>query len=296
MKITNVLLLFTLVLFAYSCKNKVKKEKATDDFSVEIDKESLEDKTVKKIFLNLPSPIELTNTILSTKEPYNKELLNSVERVDNYTTTSKLALNFGIYGADLCYCRVYDQLQESITYLSAIRKISDKLQIPEEEGAQTINRIEENMENRDSIFYIISDTYANADAYLKENERELSATFILIGGWVEGMHFAINLLGEDMHNNLLVNKIAEQKYSYQNLMTLIENAKDEVALADVYPKFEALEKIYDQIEITYEEPIVVTDQETKVTTIDSDSKVTITTEQFQEIANLIAQIRSEIIS
>ncbi|MBI9067106.1 MAG: hypothetical protein JEZ09_07425 [Salinivirgaceae bacterium] len=295
MKLFQLVFILSILTLIYSCKNNTKKDAVDDINNIEFDAESEQDKTITKIFLNLPSPIELTNTILSTKNPYNPELLNPVEKVNNYSTTAKLALNFGIFGADLCYCRVYDQLQSSISYLSAIRKLSEKLQIPEEEGAETINRIEENMSNRDSIFHIISETYANADGYLKENERDLTATFILIGGWVEGMHFAVNLIEENSDNLILINKIAEQKYSYQNLMSLLEGAKDNSALIEIYPLFEKLDVIFKNVEITYEEPIIVTDQETKITTIDNDSKISITTEQIKEITQLIGEIREKII-
>lgn len=296
MKLINSFIFISVLFLVFSCKNNTKQNAVDEAIKIELDKESVSDKTVKKIFLNLPSPIELTNTILSSKTAFDSELLNKVESVEKYTTTSDLALNFGIYGADLCYCRVYDQLQASISYLSSIRKISDKLQIPEDEGAETINRIEENMNNSDSIFHIISETYANADGYLKENEREITATLILVGGWVEGMHFAVNLLNSAGDKDILINKIAEQKYSYQNLMTLIKEAQNDATVAPLIPLFEKLELVYNAIEITYEKPSVITDEKTKVTSIENESEININKDQLKEITELIGEIRTKIIS
>jgi hypothetical protein len=294
MKYIKIAVLFGLYFNLFGCINKsdsTKKEVVTIDF----DKETDQEKTVKKIFFNLPSPIEITQTILATKSPFNNELPNSATNVTNYSSSSDLALNFGVYGADLCYCRVYDQLQSSISYLAAIRKITVLLQIPEEEGSETINRIEENIENRDSIFQIIAETYAGADGYLKENDRDLTAALIIVGGWIEGMYIAVNLLNTQTNQSLL-NNIAEQKYSYENLMSVIAEYRDNPAIAELTPYFESLQKVYAQITITHDKSVVVTDQETKVTTIENESQISITPQQLKEITNLIVEIRSKIVS
>ncbi|HAN00038.1 MAG TPA: hypothetical protein DCQ26_15670 [Marinilabiliales bacterium] len=294
MKYIKIAVLFGLYFNLFGCINKsdsTKKEVVTIDF----DKETDQEKTVKKIFFNLPSPIEITQTILATKSPFNNELPNSATNVTNYSSSSDLALNFGVYGADLCYCRVYDQLQSSISYLAAIRKITVLLQIPEEEGSETINRIEENIENRDSIFQIIAETYAGADGYLKENDRDLTAALIIVGGWIEGMYIAVNLLNTQANQSLL-NNIAEQKYSYENLMSVIAEYRDNPAIAELTPYFESLQKVYAQITITHDKSVVVTDQETKVTTIENESQISITPQQLKEITNLIVEIRSKIVS
>jgi len=296
MKLILLFILSGFILFNLGCTNNTSKNENNLKDDISSEKTNTHEKTIKKIFFNLPSPIELTQTILSANSPYNIDLLNPTDNVKNYETSAKLALNFGIYGADLCYCRVYDQLQESISYLSTIRKISDKLQIPEAEGAETINRIEESISNSDSIFEIISDTYASADSYLKENERDLTATFILIGGWVEGMYFAVNINNEGKSKNQLNNKIAEQKFSMQNMMMLINEYSDNSTIAEFHPLFLKLNTIYENISISYDKAVVVTDQETKVTTIDNATTINISQQQLDEIHNLISEIRSKIIS
>jgi hypothetical protein len=287
------LLVFAAIIVS-SCNNKKETQKK-DVLSFDSEKELDNEKTVKKVFFNLPSPIEITQTILATKSPYNQELLNPVSNLSNYSSSSDLALNFGVYGADLCYCRVYDQLQSAIAYLAVIRKLTSQLQIPEDAGTETINRIEENIGNRDSIFQIISETYSEADGYLKENDRELTAALILIGGWVEGMHFAVNLQS-NQNNQALISSIAEQKYSLGNLISLIEEYKDNAAFAEIYPFFEKLVFVYNTVTITRDKSVIVTDQDTKITSIDSESNIQITKEQLNEIKNIIGEIRTKIVS
>ena len=297
MKLFKFIALFAFIIFLAGCQNNTKKSNLdTQIEDIDITQDSTQEVAIRKVFFNLPSPIELTQTILASKSAFNSAFLNPVEKVNNYSTSSKLALNFGVYGADLCYCRVYDQLQESISYLAAIRKISDKLQIPEEEGAETIKKIEESIEDRDLIFEIIADTYASADGYLKENERDLTATFILIGGWVEGMYFSVNINNDAESKNRLNINIAEQKFALQNLMKLISDYSDNSTIADLNPLFIELSNVYEGITISYETPIVITDQEKGVTTIDNSANIDVTQQQLDEITDLIVKIRSKIVS
>jgi hypothetical protein len=170
-------------------------------------------------------------------------LLNPISNLEKINTSSSLALILAFMGRFMLL-PCYDQLQESISYLSVIRKITDKLQIPEEEGSQTINRIEESIDNRDSIFHIISDTYASADSYLKENERDLTASLILVGGWVEGMHFAINIAAKNKSDQEIINRIAETKYTLDNLLSLIDQYKDHPGVSDLVPYFIKLKEVY----------------------------------------------------
>jgi hypothetical protein len=286
-----------LTIIAAACTNDGSKHKSNNlQDSAMLKNELKSETTVKKIFFNLPSPVELTQTLLKTKEPFKIDLLNPISNLEKYNTSSSLALNFGVYGADLCYCRVYDQLQESISYLSVIRKITDKLQIPEEEGSQTINRIEESIDNRDSIFHIISDTYASADSYLKENERDLTASLILVGGWVEGMHFAINIAAKNKSDQEIINRIAEQKYTLDNLLSLIDQYKDHPGVSDLVPYFIKLKEVYTGVNINHDKPVIVTDKDEQVTKIDNPGVVIISAEQLNKISQLVDQVRNKIIS
>lgn len=285
----------TTLFTACNSKSDKKKEKAIDAIDINVNL-SEEDKAVKTIFLNLPSPIELTQILLEADAKFNESLLNPTNKVDSYITSSNLALNFGIYGTDLCYCRAFEELQQSITYLAVIRTVTDKLQIPEDEGAKTLNRIEESLENRDSIFQIIADTYASADSYLKENERDLTATLILVGGWVEGMHLAVNIKEESGNSEDIINRIAEQKYPLENLMKILENFKSDNSLSAIYPKLKELDAVYQAVTITHNKPVIITDNESKETVIDNQSKIDISSEQLDEITRLIGEIRSIIVS
>jgi hypothetical protein len=296
MKLTYKVLPIFIACVAVSCTSESKRAKEQQLKSVLTIDSSECEATVKKIFFNLPSPVEITQTLLKTEEPFNSDMLNSADNLDKYNTSSSLALNFGVYGADLCYCRVYDQLQDAINYLSVIKKVTEKLQIPEDEGSETINRIEQSLENRDSIFYIISDTYAKADSYLKENERDVTASLILVGAWVEGMHFATVLATQPDASEEIINNIVDQKYTVANLINLLNTYNETPEVAALTDDFNKIQEVYNSIEVVYDKSVVVnTDQQDHVTSIDAPVTVKITKEQLNELARLMGGIREKII-
>ena len=170
---TYILLLFTIFgtfIFNTSCNFSNDSNQVDNDSINNIDLNGDHSRKVKKIFYNVPSPIEMASVIQKSGAQYKPEILNSSKVVDKYVNVQQQALNLGVYGSDLSYVRLFDQIQLSINYLSSIKKLCDELNIPEQQGSFAISRMETNMDNRDSLLQIITETYASADAYLKENE------------------------------------------------------------------------------------------------------------------------------
>lgn len=60
-------------------------------------------KSGKSIFYGLYSPIELTKIFENVGAEYTQPVLNPTENASNYLSSSKAALNLGVYGVDLGY-------------------------------------------------------------------------------------------------------------------------------------------------------------------------------------------------
>jgi len=299
MNFKNILILLSLlslVLFN-SCNNSNQDFNENGDNLINEDDSALIDhkKKVKMIFYNIPSPVEMATILQKTSPDYNSEILNPHNAYSKYTTNKKIALNLGIYGSDLSYSRLFDQIQSSVNYLSSIKKLSDNLGIPQDEGSFTIGRIEENIENRDSILTIISDTYSTADAYLKENGRGCTATLIIVGGWIEALYIATQIVNESDTNQEILEKIAEQKFSLANLLELSKTYKDDDDIKDLLPELEILSEKFEDIEITYSKGEVITDEANKTTTLKSQVTINVTSEIIKDIGIIVERIRTSII-
>lgn len=299
MKITytlSTIMIIASLLFFTSCNNDEKVERDDDiQISEKVDEFDKDAEKVKVIFYNVPSPVEMTSIMKKAGLGFNNELLNSVNNATNYVKAEKIAMNLGVYGADLSYVRIFDQIQSSVQYLSVIKKFTETLGIPQDEGTFTVERLEENLNNRDSLLTIITETYGNADMYLKENNRGSVAALIVMGGWIEALYIATAIVDEKNQDEIIMERIAEQKYSLNNMIELMGMYKDNQAISSYYPQFIELQKIYENVNIIAGEGTVHVDSVTKKTTVSSDSSIEITFDQVTEIHNKVESIRMSII-
>jgi len=300
MKLSNIKYfpITILIILLLSCNPDNFKKTNIESDTIDLSDESLNinTKKVTKIFYNVPSPIEMASLMQRAGVYYDPNILNSTKNTSKYLNNSEQALNLGVYGADLSYTRIFDQIQESMNYLTAIKKISDQLGIPRQEGAFTVNKIEENIDNKDSLLIIISNTYSNTDLYLKENNRGNIAAKIILGGWIEALYVAVNVVNEKKPNNEIMLRIAEQKYSLDNLIELLNEYKQDKDIQHYLVAIKELKTVFDQIEIDYEEgQAITTDKDTKTTTINSQAKINVSINNIKAIKSVVSKIRSEIV-
>lgn len=286
------LLLTSIILFNNCSREKTEDENST--FNEKIIKDSADINRVKVIFYNVPSPVEMASILQRSGITYNPELLNPIKNVDKYLTSPKIAMNLGVYGADLSYVRMFDQMQESMSYLAVIKKFTEKLGIPSDKGQLTVGRLEDNLNNRDSLLSIISETYSNADIYLKENNRGSTAALIILGGWIEALFTATGMVEKPENSVEIMNRIAEQKFSLNNMIDLMNVYKSDEIIASYLPKLIELQKIYEKVTISGNNTKAETDASKKVTTLDTNSSIKITIENVKEINAYVSGIRAEI--
>ena len=293
----RIIVIFLLPLVFYSCNNS---KNSSNDANVDSDSANnigFQDhaQKVKKIFYNIPSPIEMSSLMQRAGADYDPSILNRIESAERYNTNSKMALNLGVYGANLSYTRMSDQIQESVNYLSVIRKLSEGLGIPQQPGTFAVSRIEQNIENRDSLLYIITDIYASADIYLKESNRGSTAALIILGGWVEALYIATNIVDYNDPSKEIMERIAEQKYSLNNLIELLKVYENDEIIALYMPLLEKLNATFDKIEIITTKAEIITDSVKKVTSISNQNKINVAIENIKELKTIVTELRKELI-
>jgi hypothetical protein len=293
----TILPLITIALFLItlaSCQSSTAPSvDATTDGARETQAQRSE--LIKQIFYNIPSPIEMANLIQKTNVQYKPELLSKHGREKEFLTQDIQALNLGVYGADLSYCRVFDQIQESIKYLSSIRYLTQALQIPQDESNKAVERLEKNLSNKDSLINVVIDMFTNADTYLKENQREGTAVLILVGSWVEGMYIATNLIPDNAKRPELLERIAHQKHSSQNLKKLLEPyATENQFRQTVFEHLQSIAQSFENVTVN-QSPVKVTDDaQQQKTVLQSESKYSIAPATYTEIKEKLAKLRSVI--
>lgn len=253
------------------------------------------DVKAQNVFYSIPSPIETTTLLKAAGAKYNAKILNPIENVSKYETVAAKALNLGVYGSDLSFTSIFDQTQESMLYLRCTNKLASGLGISGAFDETTTSRIESNMQNRDSLLAIISDSYWNADSYLKENGQPGVSALIVTGGWMEGLYIATQVAAATK-NEGIVTRIGEQKLSLDNLIALLESYKAEnETIPSLLTQLAELKKTFDAIPVTSTETKTTTDTTKGLSTISNSSSFKLTTEQLKQISDKCAQIRNKII-
>ena len=253
--------------------------------------------TAKRIFYSLPSPLETAMLIKNAGAVYNEELLNPTGNTSKYITSRSKALNLGVYSTDLSYASLFDQTQATLDYIAAAKEMADGLNILDAINEETIQFLEDNINNREAVIDVISETLMNSSSFLKENGLEATASVILVGGWMEGLYIATSLVDErNLEGSKLVERIVDQKLSLDIMINLLKVSGEDADAQAVLKDVMALKTIFDKITLEQGEVTAVEDPETNVTTLKSESSIEITPGVFRELKAKVEEIRISYIS
>ena len=247
-----------------------------DTTNVNMDSSNITKTNIKeKQFFNLPSPIELYTFLFENNVKFQGELLNSTSNVDKYVTTAEKGVALGIYASDIAYCAVYNKSDETVNYFVVSKRLADDLGLMEGFDEKTIDRINNNLHNSDSLYNISTDSYSMALNYLRAQNREELLPLMIFGGWIESVYIAANSYNDKTFNpeNPIVFQILDQGYLLENLVDY----------------FKTLDKNNDAIKKINEQ---LTDLQNVYVAIQDNVNVDITKEQFDSIKEKIISIRN----
>lgn len=294
----SVFLLWTagVMIGCISCnQGKEKEDDAIENVNVE-EQMSEYTKEGAKLLYTLPTPLEFANLIKKSGSAYNGSLLNPYTNATNYTTNFKKGLNLGVYGSDLGYAFMYSQTQEAIKYFNTAKQLANELGILGAFEQSTMQRIESNLSNQDSVLKIVAETFGKADFYLKQNERNSTSAMILAGGWIEALYIATQIV-KATPNEEIVDRIGEQKISIDVLLSMLNLYKNEShEITNLIDKVKELKTIFDEVTITYTYQPKTVDTVKRNVVINTKSDITITDEQLKSISEKITTLRNQIIS
>lgn len=245
---------------------------------------------VKKIFYQIPSPVEMVSLIRESGSKYNFSVLNAVENRNKYTTAKSKAINLGIYGADLSYTSVFNQNQESIIYLSTAKQLADELGVSGAFSDETMERIESNLEDRDSLMHIITETFYELDAYLKENDRSNISAQVITGGWIEGLYLASVMVENGSKESTLTDRLIDQKYSLNDLISLNEAYNQGGALDVIIKDLKELQEVFNRTR-----PAEIDNTQSMVNgtlVLGADEKMVLDEEDINKIIGMAKDIRA----
>ena len=299
MKVRNLFISLTVLAFTFTgigCGSGA--DQGTNDTQEESTEKKNESTSLIEVsgeLFSIPSPIQTAILIKNVGSNYNSEFLHNSSKVTSYATNFERSLNLGIYGADLGYVTIYDQTQDAISYLGAVKKLAGELGVSNTFDQQLAERFERNIGQQDSLLAMVSDAFRATDAYLKSNDRNDVGILVLTGGWIESLFFSTKVAAQTANDDV-IRRIGDQKSTCNNLIKLLMPYYNNEEYTPLIDKLNELNEVFKQVEISYTYQESTVDIKNKTTTINSLSDVHVTDEQLRQISSIIEGIRNHIIN
>jgi hypothetical protein len=290
--------LIILLPFAFSCKHGSKEKiSSAAVFSTYKSDTSAKDLTPKdEIFYGILTPVEVCTIFNRLGISYSNAALNPISNRDQYLSSSKAAINTGIYGVDFGYLKMFGIGQQMIDYMVTIREMSNKLGIPDIYLTEPIKKIESDISEPDTILYLMNDAFIKMEAHLREGGRESTAGLMVMGGWVEAMFISTQLVyNPQKPDPEVIQKIAQQKYTLTTLLSFLKNYYDDPVVVYYSKKLKYLKNYFDSFDIYFKKGDLEIDTAKQVFR-STGSKMTVTVETLNKIRDYISKLRTEMVT
>jgi hypothetical protein len=234
----------SLLLFS-ACNTTTKKQEEV----VSTDSESATNEEVVMDLSGYPIPTsyEVTKLIYQSGAPYILSLSNPPEKAGEYITQRDKVLNLGVYATDLCYATTYMMKQGTMNYLEASKTLIDDLGISTTFNVTYAQRIEKNIDDRDSLIQIVGESFGDTWSYLVDNQQDVLARLVVCGSWIEGIYITTNVATKAIDNASFLEALAKQKNSLNQLVTILDPVKDVEEVTDIYKSLFELQSFYEGV-------------------------------------------------
>ena len=199
----------------------------------------------------MPTPNELFSLVRNLMGEGDKKLMSNTADADRYATLNKRALNFGVYATDLVYASQFNRVEVARYYLT-VKKLGDDLGLSTVFDAAIQKRLDKNVAQGDSLELISNEAYYKAYEKLQDEDMGPALALVLAGGWVESMHLVMRKAGATGTAPQLMQRVADQKFTLEHLIELMEEYKDDAGVAAMQEQMKGVRDIYDGMEMKRE--------------------------------------------
>lgn len=257
----------------------------------------LSENVVNDMIQNISSPVEMANQIMKSGAKFDQSVLNDAEKMKDYSTSFKRALNLGVYSADLGYINTFNKNSVVVSYLLAVKDLADGLNVGQFLDFNTLSRLAKNNTNLDSLKLLSVSSFNEIDRYLREQKRSNVSTAIVAGAWIEGIYITCRVI-EQTNDPELINRLGEQKDIASILLIILNNySKGDTNFQSLVSKLDDIKKIYDDVRITTEFGAPETKEVDGMLIIEQNeiTHVEITPEQVAQIIDKVKVARQFIV-
>ena len=241
-------------------------------------------------FFQVPSPGEMLTFIkmVGGKSNKNVSFLNSPDNKKNYIDNKSKALNFGIYSCDLSYCSIFEIGSEALKYFKTVKQLGDEIGVSKAINPEVLKRLEGNLGKPDSLAVITDDIYFSSFQTLEDNKQGPTLSLVVSGGWIESLFIATSLIKYEAKSPL-VERLADQKYTLDNLIEFLKKYQSDTNVASIIIQFTELQAEFNKIG---EKDAAVAKDSKAVKVLGGGKELAITEGQYKAIVEKIKEIRN----
>lgn len=238
-------LVVLLLTVSISCRERRggSNQKAADKEEVKLLTKEIED-----VIYPLPTSAEVIRMLTELEVGYIIGISSQPDNAKNYISSKQMALNLGIYGADLSYATLYNMEQEVLNYLNAIRTLTNDLNMSKLYDQRLYDEIKESFDDKDKLVSILTTAFNGTYNYMSVNDQEAQALLVVAGAWIEGMYITTHISEIVYHVEGIVRVLMEQKKSFELFLETVEPYSKDPLVSDILMMFEPLRLIYLEID------------------------------------------------
>lgn len=281
-------LFYIFLMGASSCnrKDNSPKEQSTADTFYNPPKDSL------ALFTRVEYPGDFFSGMKKFKIQSRELRLSPVANVKLFQNRMDQGLNFGIYLSDLCYLSFFNQKANLTGYLDNIKILSEKFNgsaLLSQEIFKEISKPEANRETRDSMVSLLfSGLYETLE---KKDDHPLLA-FIEAGSFIENIYISTQLCGKYSADNPLIQYIADQKFSLDNLFELMKSHATDKGIPEMMEMLKPCQDIFNSMEEVSAEKQNIPSSKRRV--IGSDTRYKLSESDYNKLKALTEKLHNEI--
>ena len=290
MKRKHFLIAPIAVTLAFASCGGGKTEGEDDMTTVDTVKTETQTEQVTETFFQVPSPREMLTFIkmVGGKSNKNVSFLNSPDNKKNYIDNKSKALNFGIYSCDLSYCSIFEIGSEALKYFKTVKQLGDEIGVSKAINPAVLKRLEGNLGKPDSLAVITDDIYFSSFETLEDNKQGPTLSLVVSGGWIESLFIATSLIKYEAKSPL-VERLADQKYTLDNLIEFLKKYQSDTNVASIIIQFTELQAEFNKIG---EKDAAVAKDSKAVKVFGGGKELAITEGQYKAIVEKIKAIRN----
>nr|WP_319398247.1 hypothetical protein [uncultured Carboxylicivirga sp.] len=208
---------YRYILFLLGCKVLMMQSVwATQTQTVLYSNKTSPDSITNYIY-SFPSPDELMAFIKTKELEFIPDYLVEPSNLYLYDTDHEKLLLLGIYMADMAYCTMLNESTRGVKYIDNITKIAEELSLYPFIDDVLKDRMITNLGNVDSLTIISTEIHKSTVEFLWYNERFSSYAVISLSSIVESLFLLLNSYDLSKSNDILNQKIVDQKGLFSNL-------------------------------------------------------------------------------